>query len=817
MTTLNDVELVVIDDDEPHGVISEEDDVGMTDAEIADFLGTNEVLTAASDAEQETFDIVLLDRYIKVMSITTDEAFGSDHNLRAYWTHGEGAAKIRWGTDGSFARCVRHLGKYVTRPQGLCAEYHKAATGQWPTEGGKHGIPSSVDIAVTADAAETASETDTETTVDESGNWEGILVMEGVETGDQRKFSAGSLSWPDPAAVTIPLMWAKANMGEHKGSVIAGRINEIWRDPANPAMVRGRGKFDLGGAEGREAFRMVKEGMLNGISIDPDQISDADVELQFAPAFAEDGEEPDEAQMAAKQLAQAAGMEKPTLTVFHAGRIRGATLVAFPAFVEAQIQLSHSNAVTASGHANQKVSFAQWDGPANDLRVARELDYSVASKAFAYVHPRGKKVKKYDCAYLHHELTDDGKVGPPNMDAVQQAMELVNQGYPQTLSMEARREAYNHLAGHMRFADMETPAFSFDVAADELVACGGDKAPPKEWFDDPKLEGPTPLTVDDEGRVFGHAALWSSCHTSFGDTCVQPPYEDNYGYFTTGEVVCADGSRVAAGQITLGTSHAATKGISAQMAVDHYGNTGTTAADVAAGSDSHGIWVAGAIRPGSSPDRIRELRASALSGDWRRIGGSLRLVAMLAVNVPGFPIPRTTTFTSKGRQLSLVAAGVPMGDTLNQAKMDAQLAALRARVSPASETMATAVELLRARIDSPLGIFKEDDHPRGPLGRFIDSIGDAIDSIGDGGGPKRYGPDGERNYPLHPGEKPTSGRLIDRQLRPKSDGESSKLPKRYGPNGERNYPLHPDEKPTPERVMRKQEKDAMKRRAKEHS
>ena len=64
---------------------------------------------------------------------------GSGHQLRDYWTRGPGAAKIRWGTDGSFDRCVRHLGKYVKRPQGLCAEYHKRATGEWPAE---KGVPS---------------------------------------------------------------------------------------------------------------------------------------------------------------------------------------------------------------------------------------------------------------------------------------------------------------------------------------------------------------------------------------------------------------------------------------------------------------------------------------------------------------------------------------------------------------------------------------------------------------------------------------------------------------------------------------------------
>lgn len=61
-------------------------------------------------------------------------AKGSDHQLRQYWTHGEGAVKIGWGTPGDFDRCVTHLGKYVHDPQGLCAEYHHEATGMWPAE-----------------------------------------------------------------------------------------------------------------------------------------------------------------------------------------------------------------------------------------------------------------------------------------------------------------------------------------------------------------------------------------------------------------------------------------------------------------------------------------------------------------------------------------------------------------------------------------------------------------------------------------------------------------------------------------------------------
>ena len=108
----------------------------------------------------------------------------------------------------------------------------------------------------------------------------------------------------------------------------------------------------------------------------------------------------------------------------------------------------------------------------------------------------------------------------------------------------------------------------------------------------------------------------------------------------------------------MDTGHAA-KSDGPAAAVSHYDNTGTAVADVAAGEDDHGIWVAGAMRPGVSEQQMYNLKATgALSGDWRRIGGNLELVAALAVNVPGFPIPRVEMAASAGRTMSLVAAAV---------------------------------------------------------------------------------------------------------------------------------------------------------------
>lgn len=567
---------------------------------------------------------------------------GGNHNLKQYWTHGAGAAKIGWGTDGSFARCVAQLGKYVSRPQGLCAEYHKAATGEWPTQGGKHGIPSAVDINITlsdqpvllADVMNGAPVETLETEHD--GSWEGVLAVEDIETGDQRKFAAGSITWPDPAQYVMPLQWARENLGEHKGSVTVGRITEAWRDTENPRVIRGRGNFNMNDEDGVRAFNQVKDGFLSGISIDPDQVTDADVELIYPTAF---GENP-------------TPFDRPELTVYHAGRIRGATLVAFPAFIEGAIQLTSK---TTSPTAVTAAIDEPWRAVEHEMNLGDEIDGLVASVAFAYVRDLDDVVDRQQCRFLHHSINEDGKAGAPNLVASLAHLNAIVDGRTFGLEVGELRQAYDHLAQHIRAAGKEVRAWK---ATNAVTASLGSTPPPTQWFEDPKLSGPTPVVVTEDGRIYGHAAAWSSCHTGFADSCVSPPPESDYSYFTTGEVMTADGDRIPVGQITLGTSHAPTRGVSVAAAIDHYGDTGTAVADVTAGADSHGIWIAGAVRPGVSVESLHALRASALSGDWRRIGGSLRMVALLAVNVPGFPLPRMATSIKENKQLAMVASGV---------------------------------------------------------------------------------------------------------------------------------------------------------------
>jgi hypothetical protein len=61
----------------------------------------------------------------------TPSDFKNVAKLQAYWTHGKGALKIRWGTKGDLTRAHRHLSKYVgpQRAWGLAQKYHRSLFG----------------------------------------------------------------------------------------------------------------------------------------------------------------------------------------------------------------------------------------------------------------------------------------------------------------------------------------------------------------------------------------------------------------------------------------------------------------------------------------------------------------------------------------------------------------------------------------------------------------------------------------------------------------------------------------------------------------
>lgn len=184
-----------------------------------------------------------------------------------------------------------------------------------------------------------------------------------------------------------------------------------------------------------------------------------------------------------------------------------------------------------------------------------------------------------------------------------------------------------------------------------LVAGAAPLNPPKAWFGNPKLTGPTKITVTPDGRIFGHLALFGSCHLTFANTCVTVPRSRRaYADFHAGSTKTKEGAVLDTGVLTVDTGHADTTWGTASQVKAHYDNTGTAAAVVRAGEDAYGVWVAGSLVPGADEELAQKLRRSPLSGDWRRIGGGLELVAALGVNRPGFAI------TASGEEQYLIYA-----------------------------------------------------------------------------------------------------------------------------------------------------------------
>ena len=187
-----------------------------------------------------------------------------------------------------------------------------------------------------------------------------------------------------------------------------------------------------------------------------------------------------------------------------------------------------------------------------------------------------------------------------------------------------------------------------------MTASAAPLKPPREWFDLPEPDEPTPVTITKEGQVYGHLALWESCHTGFLSSsfteCIKPPRSaSGYQWFNAGAMENDDGSEVTHGALTYGGGHAPLA-MGLQAASAHYDSTSQVGAYVHATDGRHGIWLAGAVKSDITPEGLRDLKANPPSGDWRPWKGGLEMIAALAVPVQGFPVPRS--------QLALSASGI---------------------------------------------------------------------------------------------------------------------------------------------------------------
>ena len=219
-------------------------------------------------------------------------------------------------------------------------------------DGTVEGCHDTRDEALAQVAALYASEADNASIPASNRNtvpWSGVLVVEGTRTGDGREFAPGALTWPEVGqtqSLELDLGWmyerAHGGMSTDKVATV-GRIDTITRVGNE---LHGTGVINLDSEWGRRAAREMgtrdDPGFLAGVSIDADDPEDpfqADIEYVFP-----EGCSLTEAEVTAEgdeTLAEPAqsGCEVPESVRYHTGRIRAATLVAIPAFVEGRIYL----------------------------------------------------------------------------------------------------------------------------------------------------------------------------------------------------------------------------------------------------------------------------------------------------------------------------------------------------------------------------------------------------------------------------------------------------------------------------------------------
>lgn len=183
--------------------------------------------------------------------------------------------------------------------------------------------------------------------------------------------------------------------------------------------------------------------------------------------------------------------------------------------------------------------------------------------------------------------------------------------------------------------------------------------PTADMFAQPDVDRKTPLVVtepDELGRrrVFGHVAYWDTEHVGLPGRRA-PRSRNGYASFMVSPQPLEDGSTLAVGTLVTGPRHASPE-LAFRAAQQHYDDLDCAVAKVRAGEDEFGIWVAGWVPPGVSEEKLEQFMTTAVSGDWRSVGGNLELIAVCSVNVPGFPTTRVRASFAAGAPRTVIAS-----------------------------------------------------------------------------------------------------------------------------------------------------------------
>jgi hypothetical protein len=477
-----------------------------------------------------------------------------------------------------------------------------------------------------------------------------LFVAEGIQTGDGRIITPQALRWGTAPAA---LRWLPVDQGwGHDGAVDVPAAIDGWERVAGAGDrqdVFGSGWLDDGIGHGAALAAHIDSGAPMGISVDLDDVTVQIVDTMVVPAT-----------------------DRVEIDGDHGGRVRG-----FARFDHYHFRLGHSPL--------QRLARRGQTAAAGDPDVEGEIWFTFSMDEILERIVDGRLRAATAC-------------GIPAFDVAKLTLGGAVEEAPAELG-----DPDPVLASAMP-ADTGLIPVPVGFAA-TLTAASAPVAPPAAWFERPEPDQLTPMTITDDGQIFGH--VWTGgCHTaSQPGQCMTAPATGMAGYphFHVGYVRTVEGRNVATGTLTIGGGHADDR-LGLIAAREHYDDTATGFADVVVKRGRHGGWASGAMRPGITDDQLRVIRATVPSGDWRGSGGRSELIGLHWVNRPGYPVAR---FDRHGAPLAIVAAAAvpwsggfgagPLPVTAEVERLAAEVRALRGEVTAGDRARLRAAGTAAAR------------------------------------------------------------------------------------------------------------------------
>ncbi|PWI06521.1 hypothetical protein DIZ27_32795 [Streptomyces sp. NWU339] len=308
-------------------------------------------------------------------------------------------------------------------------------------------------------------------------------------------------------------------------------------------------------------------------------------------------------------------------------RVRGATLVAMPAYDQARIVLDEIEpvddgepdqaaaaaveATAAAGDDFERVVAHVRGSPvplgARDVAASLGLLVAAVRRYLAKATQSGRLVRLSRSLYIGPSTLPEGVMSAAALD-----LDVLVSGF--------------------RLTDLEASAWRVMKEQPPM---------PAEWFREPT---PEELPPDSggvhyrNGRVYGWVAQAGVPHEVHGRKVqIDKLGKIDTSYFLRAKFPLDDGAEVAVGTITMNVGHHR-DGFQCETAACQFDNSGTVAGIVTVGMNRRGMWFSGAAAPWLSSWDLSVFRACQPSYHMTQGGdGAWQLKAVLSVPVPGHP------------------------------------------------------------------------------------------------------------------------------------------------------------------------------------